>query len=214
MPGRRPGSGVEVGLQYPCGPAREGSDAEAAGVREGVEHRLAFGVVEQPAAQLAGVEVEAGVLVEQRVDGVAHAMLADLRVGATAARRPERDPPAARLVEALALLDDDRGQPRQPRAQGVEDRGQPGVVGLPAAVDDGRAPVGVDHPARVALEVAVEQPEGGPVRGVDEGRAGGQGRVEVAERLRAGHGAIIASERRRSLKRPARGRGRSARPGS
>src|SRR5690606_19546162 len=176
---------VQVGVEHARRAAGTRGHAEASRVREGIQDAFAFAVVEEPAAQHTRVEVEAGVLVHQQVDGVAHAVLADggvdLRVASCFASGtrttagdtpvdalidavaittlfPEHPPPSRVVRRALALLDDRGADPRQPVANDREDRAELVVILEWRGVVEhhGRAPVYVDDVARVAFEVAVE----------------------------------------------------------
>ncbi len=159
---------VQVELNDAACPARAGRRAQAAGVGEGVQHGLAFQGFDGPSAQVARVEVQAGVPVHRQVEGVPDSVLLHLAVGGFA---EEEAAPSLFRRRAVAGFDDARPQPgeallqknlRLPHQRQTVFR-LGGIV-----VQDGGRRVQVHGQVGTAFGEAVEQPEGGLVPGVEQ----------------------------------------------
>ncbi len=64
-----------IELDHALRTACQGGGTQAAGIGEGVEHVPAGGVIFEPGAQVAGIDVEAGVLVEGEIQRVVYPVL-------------------------------------------------------------------------------------------------------------------------------------------
>ena len=155
----RPAGNIEelptaIELDHALRSARQRGGAQAAGVGEGIQHLPAGGMGFEPGAQVAGIEIEAGVLVEGEIQRVAHPVLDDQIRRVRAAQ--DHPAPVARC-SGMARLKQDAVQPGQGIQKNIfhwrqGDR-RAGLVG-----DHRRVAVEIDGHVLAGFVEAVEQP--------------------------------------------------------
>jgi hypothetical protein len=169
--GKIEGSSVEIKLKDALGLTGKARDSEAARVGEGVEDAFSVGVGDNPSAEEAGIEVEAGIAVHREVQGIPDTVLADAIVKVIT-----EDDLTPLLLLGGAILDFYQNSMEPSGERGVvleigdglldEDPTLGAVFGV--IVDHEGGTIQIDGEGRTSFRESVEEAEGGMPGRVEE----------------------------------------------